>query len=93
MVAVENVLTAISKRENEIGEQSEVVKEEIRAMEEERIRAIRESATQLTRKVETVTDGKLTVLSEQKKSAEIRLCYLESIILEIMCSLHYSSVK
>ena len=41
------------------------------------IRAIRESARQLTREVETVTDGKLKVLSEQKKSAEMSLGYLK----------------
>ena len=77
VTAVENFLTTITTRENEIGEQSEAVKQEIHVMEEEMIRAIRESARQLTRKVETVTDDKLKVLSEQKKSAEMSLGYLK----------------
>ena len=77
VTAVENVLTTITERENEIGEQSETVKQEVHVMEEEMIRAIHESARQLTREVETVTDGKLKVLSEQKKSAEMSLGYLK----------------
>ena len=77
VTAVENVLTTITERENEIGEQSEAVKQKIRVMEEEMIRAIRESARQLSRKVETVIDGKLKVLSEQKKSGEMSLSYLK----------------
>ena len=75
--AIKNVLTAMTEKKNEITEQSEAVKQEIRVMEEEMISAIRESARQLTREVETVTDGKLKVLSEQKKSAEMSLSYLK----------------
>ena len=77
MDAIKNVLTALTERENEIREQGEAVKEEIHVMVEEMINVLRQSERQLTREVETVTNGKLQVLSEQKKSAEMSLSYLK----------------
>ena len=46
-------------------------------MVEEMIDILRQSERQLTREVDTVTDSKLQVLSEQKKSAETRLSQLK----------------
>ena len=77
IIAVTDVLTALTDRENEIREQGEVVKEKIHVMVEEMIDVLRQSERQLTREVDTVTDSKLQVLSEQKKSAERRLSQLK----------------
>ena len=77
VTAVTDVLTALTERENEIRKQGEVAKEEIHVMVEEMIDVLRQSERQLTREVDTVTDSKLQVLSEQKKSAEISLNQLK----------------
>ena len=77
VTAVTDVLTALTDRENKIREQGEVVKEEIHVMVEEMIDILRQSERQLTREVDTVTDSKLQVLSDQKKSAERRLSQLK----------------
>ena len=77
ITAVTDVLTALTDRENEIREQGEIVKEEIHVMVEEMIDILRQSERQLTRNVDTVTGSKLQVLSEQKKSAEMRLSQLK----------------
>ena len=77
VTAVTDVLTALIDRENEIREQGEVVKEEMHVMVEEMIDILRQSERQLTREVDTVTDSKLQVLSEQKKSAKRRLSQLK----------------
>ena len=70
-------LTALTKRENEIKEQGDMVKQEIHVIAEEMIEKIRQSERQLTRKVETEVDSKLQVLSGQKKSAEMSLTRLK----------------
>ena len=75
--AVNDVLTVLTDRENEIREQGEVVKEEIHVMVEEMIDILRQSEIQLTREVDIVTDSKLHLLLEQKKSAERRLSQLK----------------
>ena len=73
IIAVTDVLTALTDRENEIREQGEVVKEDIHVMVEEMIDILGQIERQLTKEVNTVTDSKLQVLSEQKKPAERRL--------------------
>ena len=77
VTAVTDVLTALTERENEIRGQGELVKEEIHVMVEEMIDILHQSERQLTREVDTVTDSKLQVLSEQKKSAEMRMSQLK----------------
>ena len=77
VTAITDVLTALTDRENEIREQGEAVKEEIHVMVEEMIDVLRQSERHLTREVDTVTDNKLQVLSEQKKSAENKLSQLK----------------
>ena len=77
VIAVTDVLNVLTDKENEIREQSEDIKEEIHVMVEEMINILRQSEGQLTREVDTVTDSKLQVLSEQKKSAEMRLSQLK----------------
>ena len=77
VTAVTDVLTAFTDRENEIRYQGEFVKEEIHVMVEEMIDVLRQSERQLTREVDTVTGSKLQVLSEQKKSAKMRLSQLK----------------
>ena len=72
-----NVLTALTKRENEVREQGDMVKREIHVIVEETIEKLRQSERQLTRKAETATDHKLQVLSSQKKSAEMSLSQLK----------------
>ena len=72
-----NVLTALTKRENEVKEQGDMVKQEIHVMVEKMIEKLRQSERQLTREVETATDSKLQVLSGQKKSAEMSLSQLK----------------
>ena len=72
-----NVLTALTKRENEVKEQGDMVKQEIHVMVEKMIGKLRQSERQLTREVETATDSKLQVLSGQKKSAEMSLSRLK----------------
>ena len=74
---VVNVLSALAKRENEVKEQGDMVKQEIHVMVEKMIEKFRQSERQLTREVETVTDSKLQVLSGQKKSAEMSLSQLK----------------
>ena len=73
VIAVNEVLTALIDRENEIREQGEVIKEEIHVTVEEMMKVLRHSERQLTKEVDTVTGSKLQVLSEQKKLAETRL--------------------
>ena len=77
VTAVTDVLTALTERENEIKEQGEFIKEEIHFIVEEMINILHQSERQLTREVNTVTDSKLQVLSEQKKSAEMILSQLK----------------
>ena len=77
VTVINDVLTALTDRENEIREQGEVVKKEIHVMVEEMIDILRQSERQLTREMDTVTGSKLQVLSEQKKSAEMRLNQLK----------------
>ena len=72
------ILTALPAKENEIKEQGEVIKEEIHVMVEEMIDVLRQSERQLTREVDTVTDSKLQVLSEDKKKSEKRLRELKN---------------
>ena len=72
-----NVLTALTRRENEVKEQGDMVKQEIHVIVEETIEKLRQSERQLTREVETATDSKLQVLSGQKKSAEMSLSQLK----------------
>ena len=71
------ILSALPAKENEIKEQGEVIKEEIHVMVEEMIDVLRQSERQLTREVDTVTDSKLQVLSEDKKKSEKRLSELK----------------
>ena len=72
-----NVVTALTKRENEVKKQGDMVKQEIHLMVEKMIEKLRQSERQLTREVETATDSKLQVLSGQKKSAEMSLSRLK----------------
>ena len=76
VIAINDVLSALINRENEIKEQGKVIKEEIHVMVEEMIDILRQSERKLTREVEIITDSKVHVLSEQKKSAEIKLSQL-----------------
>ena len=71
------VLTALTKRENEVKKQGDMVKKEIHVMVEKMIEKLRQSERQLTREVETATDSKLQVLSGQKESAEMSLSRLK----------------
>ena len=73
VVAINDVLIALTNRENEIKERGEVIKEEIHVMVEEMIGVLRQSKRKLTREVEIITDSKVHALLEQKKSAEIKL--------------------
>ena len=77
VTAVTDVLTVLTNRENETREQGEVVKEEIHVMVEEMIDILHQCERQLIKEVDTVTDSKLQVLSEQKKLAERRLSQLK----------------
>ena len=72
-----NVVTALTKRENEVKKQGDMVKQEIHVMVEKMIEKLQQSERQLTREVETATDSKLQVLSGQKKSAEMSLSRLK----------------
>ena len=72
-----NVLIALTKRENEVKKQGDMVKQEIHLMVEKMIEKLQQSERQLTREVETATDSKLQVLSGQKKSAEMSLSQLK----------------
>ena len=75
-----NVLTALTKREDEVKEQGDMVKQEINVMVEKMIEKLRQSERQLTREVEIAVDSKLQVLSCQKKSAEMSLSQLKDCI-------------
>ena len=77
VVAINDVLTSLTNRENEIKERGEVIKEEIHVVVEEMIDVLRQSERKLTRQVDTVTDNKLNVLSQQKKSAEMKSSQLK----------------
>ena len=76
VIAINDVLTTLTTRENKIKDQREMIKEEIHVMVEEMIEVLRQSERKLTREVDTVTGSKLKVLSQQKKSAEIKLSQL-----------------
>ena len=89
--AVTDALTALKDRENEIREQGKVVKEEIHVMVEELIYALRQSERQLTREVDTVTDSKLEVLLQKKKSAETRFSQLKDCQIYVEQSLEIDS--
>ena len=77
VTAVTDVLTALTDRENEIREQGEAIKEEINVMVEEMIDILHQSERQLSREVDTVTSSKLQLLSDQKKSIEMKLSQLK----------------
>ena len=77
VVAINDVLTALDNRENEIKEQGEMIKEEIHVMVEEMIDILHQSERKLTREVDTVTNSKLNVLSQQKKPAGILMSQLK----------------
>ena len=77
IIAVTDLLTVLTSRKNEIREQGEVIKEKIHVMVEEMIDVLRQSERQLTREVDTVTNAKLQILSEQTKSAEMSLNQLK----------------
>ena len=77
MDVIVSVLTALTKKENEIKEQGDVVKQEIHVMVEKMIEKLRQSERQLTREVETAIDSKLQALSDQKESAEMSLSQLK----------------
>ena len=77
VTAVTDVLAAYKDRDNEIKEQQEVVKENMHVVVEEMIDILHETERQLTREVDTITSSKLQVLSEQNKSAEMRLSQLK----------------
>ena len=91
VTAVNEVLTALINRENEIREQGEVIKEEIHVMVEETMKVLRHSERQLTREVDAVTGSKLQVLSEQTKSAKRRLSQLKDCQEFVELSLKISS--
>ena len=75
--SVTDVLAALTDSENKIREQGKVVKEEIHVMVEKVIDILNQSERHLTKEVDIVTDSKLQVLSEQKKSAKRRLSQLK----------------
>ena len=64
-------LTALTKRENEVKEQGDIVKQEIHVIVEETIEKLRQSERELTREVEVATNSKLQVLSCQKELVEM----------------------
>ena len=76
--AVSNTVTALTNRENEIKEQGESIKEEIRTMVEQVIDLLHQTKRQLIREVDTVIGSKLQVLSQQKEMAEACLCELNN---------------
>ena len=77
--ALKKVLSALAEREGEIRKRGEGVLGEIHEMIEEVINVLRQSERKLTEQAKRVTDDKLKVLSEQMKSAEIRLSLLEDV--------------
>ena len=77
MENIVNALSALTKRENEVKEQGDMVKQEIHVIVEEMVEKLRQSERQLTREVETATDSKLQVLSSQKKLAEMSFTKLK----------------
>ena len=77
--ALKKVLSALAEREGEIRERGEGVLEEIHEMVEEMMNVLRESERKLTEQAKRVTDDKLKVLSEQTKSAEMSLSFLEDV--------------
>ena len=77
IIAATDILTVLTSRKNEIREQGEFRKEEIHVVVEEMIDVLRQSERQLTKEVDTVTNAKLQVLSEQTKSAEMSLNQLK----------------
>uniref|UniRef100_A0A1X7T197 RING-type domain-containing protein n=3 Tax=Amphimedon queenslandica TaxID=400682 RepID=A0A1X7T197_AMPQE len=76
---LKKVLSTLAEREGEIRERGEGVLEEIHEMVEEMMNVLRESERKLTKQAKRVIDGKLKVLSEQMKSAEISLSVLEDV--------------
>ena len=77
--ALKKVLSALTERESEIRERGEGVLKDIHEMVEEMISVLRQSEEKLTEQAEGVTDAKLKVLSEQRKSTEISLSLLEDV--------------
>lgn len=77
ITAFENVLNSLTERENEIKAQKEAIEKEILDVKEEMVQNIHESARHLTEKLETATNSKLQVLSEQKTLAEKSLGHLK----------------
>ena len=74
---VTDVLAALADREDKIRTQGESIKEEIRATVKEIINTLQQSEKQLIGNVDEVSGSKLQILSEQKKSAEIKLIQLK----------------
>ena len=77
--ALKKVLSALTERESEIRERREGVLKDIHEMVEEMISVLCQSEEKLTEQAEGVTDAKLKVLSEQRKSTEISLSLLEDV--------------
>ena len=77
--ALKKVLSALAEREGEIRERGEGVLEEIHGMVEKMMNVLRQSERKLTEQAKRVTDDKLKVLSEQTKSAEMSLSFLEDV--------------
>ena len=74
---VTDVLGALANRENEIRAQGESIKDEIHVTVTEIINTLQQSEKQLIGNVDEVTGSKLQALSEQKKSAEMKLTQLK----------------
>ena len=77
LALVTNVLATLADRENEIRAQGESIKDEIHTTVKEIINTLQQSEKQLIENVEEATGNKLQVLSEQKKSAEMKLTQLK----------------
>lgn len=78
-VAITEAIAVLTRREEEIKQQSETVKEDIQAMMDEVISALRQSERQLIEEVDAVVAGKLSVLSQQKQSAQNSLSVLNEV--------------
>ena len=71
--AINHSLVDIDNQMEEVKEQDEIVKAEIRLMVEELTNALQKSARQLTAEVEKITEARMSRLAEQKKSAKSAL--------------------
>ena len=77
--ALKKVMSTLAEREGEIRERGEKILKEIHEMVEEMMNVLRQSERKLNEQVKSVTDAKLMKLSEQMKSAEMRLNLLEDV--------------